>query len=410
MTAHETGAPRAARSRSLRLVFALLALTGTGVSCLIVAEVGLRLTQGEVFYPYHPGSVRVYYPTPERTPGVSGPSFFSVNSLGTRGPEPDDAPIRLLTVGGSTTACSALDDSEAWPAVLMTLLNEGAPPEGRVWVTNSGVDGHNTSHHIMHARYLLPRIPRLDYVLYYAGMNDSGRWIRNDEPLDLDDPDVLAGVMGQAFGVSHFTPPDWPVYKRLRLYKLAARAKALLASRAVERMRAAGNIVQDAHMEWLEEERQRRRLAPHQFLPPEKLAQLPRGLDDYERNLRELIALTRAAGAEPVLVSQAMLGASGTDEERALGWMGALDRAGNAYLKAEQHREILRAFNQRMAAVAADAGVRFFDMAAHLEDKPGIYYDAAHLNEAGCRQAAAGLAAFLRGTLRPDPLGVRRAR
>src|SRR5262245_48803219 len=89
-----------------------------GAGCLValvVAEFALRVVRDQnAFFPYHPNSVTVTYTDPELTPGVSGTAAFTVNSYGCRGPEPAAEKHRLLVIGGSTAACSALDDDEEW--------------------------------------------------------------------------------------------------------------------------------------------------------------------------------------------------------------------------------------------------------------------------------------------------------
>jgi hypothetical protein len=63
--------------------------------------------------------------------GVTGRKRFTTNSLGLRGPElpQDQEPYRIIAVGGSTTECFVLDDSEEWPHVLMEKLTQGQQRE-----------------------------------------------------------------------------------------------------------------------------------------------------------------------------------------------------------------------------------------------------------------------------------------
>src|SRR5688572_21902752 len=169
-------------------------------------------------FSYYPNSVAHLYPSEQITPGVSGVTRFSTNSYGTRGRQPTGQErLRILTVGGSTTACTVLDDQETWPAVLERLLDPGG--NNAVWVANSGVDGLLSHHHLMHAKYLLPTLPRIDYVIVYAGLNDMGLWLHRKEfdPDYLRDSDNWSNRVGEAFRWSAYTPADWPIYKRAAL-------------------------------------------------------------------------------------------------------------------------------------------------------------------------------------------------
>ena len=385
-----------------RISTARLLLVGGSVAtlavllCIALAEIGLRLMrESDRFYPYHPNSTTVMYPSEEITPGVRGPSYFTTNSYGTRGPELAGQPIRILTVGGSTTACTALDDSEAWPALLMQELN-GKTPDDRFWVTNSGVDGHNTHHHLMHVKYLLPKLPDIDYVLVYAGLNDVGMWlyVTDWDPHYLDHAEGWASRVGEAFRVSNYTPADYPWYKRSEIWKRASILKARAKTLLLEGQQHRGKIEQDAHFKWMEREKQRRKRAEKKFVHRAKMESLPAALNSYERNVEKIIELVRATGAEPILMAQAMDHLILTEEERRHWWMGAVD-GGKTYVKEEQMRELLEAHNDRMKRVADGTGVLYIDLPSLLKSYRELFIDGHHFNEYGARVAAQKIADFL---------------
>lgn len=371
----------------------LLRLVALGASALVAVaglEGALRLLRGpEPFLPYHRNSVRVLHPSEEVTPGVSGPSRFTTNSFGTRGPELAGEPIRILTVGGSTTACSTLDDAETWTALLAARLSSGAP--GRYWVTSSAIDGHNSDHHLMHARYLLPRLPELDWVLYYLGVNDVGSWLYQSEfdPDHLDDPRVFGHRLGEAFRVSHHTPADWPFYKRLEIWKRASVVKDRVLSQRAARS-ASGRIVQDDELRWIAEAQRQAREREQRFVPRAKLETLPAALDAYERNLRRIVAYTRESGAEPVLMAQALLQHTRQPPVASRFWMGVMDE-GEAQVRQEQLAELVDRYNQRTREVAASLGVRFADVPALLRDETDLFFDGMHFHERGARAMADAL-------------------
>lgn len=371
------------------------------VLLVVVVEVGLRLTSDKNrFYPHHPGTVKVMYPSEEVTPGISDPSYVTANSFGARGPELGDQPIRILTIGGSTTACTALDDGEAWPALLMEELNEKAGDD-QVWVTNSGIDGHTSQHHLMHVKYFLPQLPPMTHVIVYAGVNDAGNWlyVSDWDPNYLDDPDNWNARLAESFRFSNFTPPEWPWYKHLELWRRASLMKARFQSLQVERERERGRIQQDENFEWMREERQRRAEAAKVQVHRAKMETLDAALESYARNLVQIIELSRAQGAEPILMAQALDHLILDAEERRAFWMGAMD-GGETYAREEQMRELIAAFNQRMREVAAEEKVLFVDLPALLHEERELFYDGLHFNEHGARTTARVLGDVLWPSLR----------
>lgn len=368
----------------------LLAMTlSIGVG-LILVEVGLRaFWGGEQYFPYYPNSARLFYPSEEITPGVSGTSRFSTNSFGTRGREPNgDERIRILTIGGSTTADTVLDDTEAWPARLEAHLNAKLGGKELAWVANSGIDGLMSHHHLMHATYLLPRLPQMDYVIIYAGANDLGLWFHNRElRTDLLDDENWNDRIGEAFRWSKHTNPDWPFYKRTELWKTVSRLKdRYLTARAMgeDQPRA---VVQDAELRWLEEQRQRRAEAGTTLLPRGKLDTLPTALDSYGRVLDRIADEIRVHGAEPIFMTQAVQSLFETDEERERLWMGEL-AGGQGYVSEEQYPLILKRYNDRMREVAAEKGVLLIDLASRMKPGSEQFYDGMHFNELGADTAA----------------------
>jgi lysophospholipase L1-like esterase len=375
----------------------LATLAISSLVCAAALEGALRLTRDpQRFYPYHRSALEVFHPSEAITPGVSGVSYFSTNSFGTRGPEPDGERVRILTVGGSTTACTVLDDSEAWPALLMRYLDEDANDPRAYWVGSSAIDGHNSQHHLMHALYLLPEIPDLDYVLLYAGLNDMGAWLYEDrfDPHYLDDPRHWARRLGQAFRVSRYTPDHWPWYKHLETWKRASALKSRVKSLWIARQRDAGRIEQDAGLRWIEGQRARRAKVEKKPVPRAKLDTLPLALDAYGANLAHFIAAARQAGVEPIFVAQAIQARFANDADLSKLWMGAMD-GGAAYLGADDMVELLSKFNERMREVATREKVAFIDLPALLDEQNDLYYDGIHFNENGARAAARSIASEL---------------
>jgi lysophospholipase L1-like esterase len=395
----------ASSSRLRRLLFGAVAVSLSGALSVVGFEIALRLLRDpNSFYPYQSNTTRVFFPSQPITPGVTGRSYFTTNGLGTRGPEWSGERVKILIVGGSTTACTVLDDAEAWPQLLMDDLNADAGNPKAYWVTNSGIDGLNSQHHLMHALYLLPQLPQIDYMIVYAGLNDVGSWLYREsfDPHDLDDPAHFDSRVGEAFRVSRYSPADFPWYKRLELWKRAGTIKARILSHEIEAHRSDGALVQDAELRWMEKAQEERHTHAATFVHRAKMETLPAALDAYGDTLKRIIEASRRSNTTPVLVAQAIQHQFLDETERRRLWMGAMD-GGKTYVKEEQMLELLQKFNHRMREVAAAQGVPFIDLPAVLVGEHDIFYDGVHLNERGARVVARAIANELERGVLPKP-------
>ncbi len=96
------------------------------------------------------------------------------NSIGFRGEEPPadfNAWLTIITVGGSTTECLALNEEKSWPHLLQQKLKNHFD---KLWLNNAGLGGHSTfGHPILMEDFLIKIKPKS--VLFLVGLNDVGR-------------------------------------------------------------------------------------------------------------------------------------------------------------------------------------------------------------------------------------------
>ncbi len=98
------------------------------------------------------------------------------NSIGFRGENPSsyiDSQLTLLTVGGSTTACTYLTEGKTWTDILGKKLQEQFPA---AWINNAGLDGHSAYGNVNFLYHYLPVLhfkPRV--ILFLVGANDIDR-------------------------------------------------------------------------------------------------------------------------------------------------------------------------------------------------------------------------------------------
>src|SRR4051812_23284829 len=99
----------------------LLLMIAAFAIALGTLEVALRLIQAvknRPYYVWQPDQHYTFHPDPEVFYGVKGLKHFSINSKGFRGKEFAEKDAKYITIGGSTTECLYLDDSETWTALL----------------------------------------------------------------------------------------------------------------------------------------------------------------------------------------------------------------------------------------------------------------------------------------------------
>jgi len=325
-----------------------------------------------------PGFRMVLSPAPEVFPGVSGDSLFFANSRGVRGDELGPrSDYRILAVGGSTTQCLYLDQSEAWPAVLQSRLS--APETGRrVWVGNAGRSGMSTAHHLVQMESLLSRHPELDALLMLVGVNDlllgvcrSG-WRERQGPTEL---------LRAAFSV----PPDGvEPFKDFRfgggpLGRVFTRLASAPEPGTLDRR---GRAIEG----W---RRLRREASSYEDMLPELSAEL----EAYARRLEALADLAERRSLRLVFLTQPVLWRADLSEaDLRLLWLGGIGRWKNgvprAYYSPGALARGMRAYNETLLDVCRRRRIECVDLASDLPKDVSVFYDDCHFNENGARKVA----------------------
>jgi lysophospholipase L1-like esterase len=353
-----------------------------------MAEIVLRSLAPELEYlVWKPGTKLAFNPAPGALPGVSAGNQFTINSLGIRGDEQSLADdYRILALGGSTTECLYLDDSEAWPWLLQERLNE-AQSRVRVWVGNIGKSGQSTRDHILQMERLVPRYPDIDAVLLLVGANELLLRLSKGEdyrPLWLETPRYREQLVAHAF--TEFPVPKDSWLKPTRVARGIARLWSGLdpETKILVQDQAGSNF-----LVW----RQMRQSAPKL----DELPDLTLALEEYRRNLVEIAGIGKAHGIRTIFVTQPTLWRPDLSPELdALLLMGGRGQ-GNvaAYYEVAALADGLRAVNAALLAVCRELRLDCIDLALALAQDPSIFYDDFHFNESGAREVAATLAESL---------------
>lgn len=352
----QSGSPRRRRrplSRKKKLLFAsgfLLVLLGAAELVTRVADAA----RGANFASHDPAR-SMYRADPFMQvvlrPGaelIDPEQTFKINRLGFRGPEFEgpkpEGTLRVICVGASTTfGHSAPSDETTWPRLLEGKLREALPGK-TIQVINAGVPGYTTFHNLPNLGLrLLPLEP--DVVVFYQGVNDlaqQAKLARDPTGYRIVRPKrTKHGVLTQA--------------KESSLLYLVLRNQIQALRRE--------NVPEPKGLE-------------------SKID--PAGPRAYERNLRGMIALTKEAGAVPVLVTFASrYVAQPTPEQERAAWvdmhLASLNYAG-LFEGHQRYNEIVRVLAKRYGAPLAEGEV--------LSGKQELFSDSVHLTEPGRRALA----------------------
>lgn len=388
----------AGRDHLARVTLALAALA----VALIGSELVLRrfLPAPNVYRVHWPGLHAVFHPNSELMPGVSGTAHFEVCSLGVRAPRPPVAgEIPILAVGGSTTEETMLDLDETWTQRVRRMTTAAAP----LWVGNAGRSGHGTREQLLPVHELLRTVPETRVLLLLVGGNDFLRRLAEDAAYDpgaVQRADFEQITTPRAFASfpAVFRRGD-PFWRRSELWRRLARG--FLDLRLAWAARRAG-LVQvsavDAIAAWRD---QRRHAAGFRDTLPD----LGPALAEYAANLTEIVRRVRAAGAEPLLLTQPTIWRADLPPELVdtlwLGGIGDFRRPGVRadYYTPSALAEGMARYNAALLEVCAKVGAPCLDLAPRIPKDGSAFDDDMHFTEAGAERVAREVSAALASTL-----------
>lgn len=345
--------------RAPAVVLFVVVLVGSAFGADRVVDAAVRPTSW--YHRYVPGHQQIFQTNEEHLPGIRGEARHTANSLGIRGPElpPRDQALRILCVGGSTTACLMLDDSETWPQRLAEHLRAAATAPA-VWVGDVGRSGYGTWHHVrlMENEELLTQ---MDCALFLVGINDFMRALQRrpiHSPIDVG-----------AF------------WEDSAIFKVLHNAYQARKQRRQHREETSDHAI------YITGRQQRRDGAKIDQLPD-----MQSGLREFRGNVRTMIERCRDLGVTPVFATQPVLHREGLGErEEGLMWLGG--QPDGSYLSTPAMRRGMDLFNQALQEVCGELGVGCVDLSA-LSGQPAYYYDGCHFTEAGAEAVGKHIATW----------------
>jgi GDSL-like Lipase/Acylhydrolase family len=336
-----------------------------------------------------PNSQIQYEPASWGVTGVTGVKRFTTNSLGLRGPElpKDQNHYKIIAVGGSTTECFVLDDSEEWPHILMEKLSD-APKRRPVWLANAGVAGHNTVHHLA-VLQTLPIFDRTEMLIFLIGLNDLLATVAfeggpTQATLEQDAESLRETMLGSAqesYSLPHYT--------RLRLYDVTRRA---LLALSLKLKRTAISVRHD-DLKLIQKQRAEGTIVP--------LPVLQVGLEEYRARVERLVQQCQALRTRCLFLTQPTLWRDDLTplEQSSLtdGYVGRFNAkvSRKGYVSAADLELAMNAYNRTLLDMCREKGLECFDLAAVVPKNNLVFYDDSHYTEAGARLIAERLAEYL---------------
>jgi hypothetical protein len=328
------------------------------------------------FFPRPPHKTFVLSTTDQITPGLAGKKLFTTNEFGLRGPAlPTDKKVyRIVTVGGSTTECLYLDDSEEWSHLLMTDLNDAGRGE-RAWVANAGVAAHTTVHHLR-LMQTLPVFSKVNMAVFLTGINDL--------IYALAYPGAATQTQIEARTKLKMETGGGPFFTRSKIYQTVS---SYLANRS------APPRSDDASLPtfyW-----QRRVLRKHAEIVP--IPNIDIGLAEYRERILRLTAQCRQLGLRCLFLTQPTMWREGlTPEETDLlwfGWVGMQKVQG--FGSVPDLQVAMDRYNRVLMDTCHEAGMECLDLAAAVPKSTEAFFDDCHFNRNGARLVAAEIARYL---------------
>lgn len=377
-------------------LFTFLLLCLSIVAGLLLCETVLRFSFPNSNYIWPPHLKTGFRVHQNDMPGISGQSRFTINSLGIRGDElAPSQTYRFLTIGGSTTECLYLDDSETWPYLLQQTLNENIPNQ-IFWVGNAGMSGKTTRHHLAAMQYLPLKEMRIDSIILLIGINDYSIRLSQDEDYDpnfLSKPESMNDLLYETFTGGSYPDPNGPYIKKTAIWQMLKKFK-----RTVLRVGTQDNI-QDLYGKVYANWRQHRQQAAE---IRNELPDLSSALEEYARNINKMIDIAREKSIRLIFITQPTIWKPGLpDELDALLWMGGVGNyqkdSGKVYYSVEALERGMKKYNDTLLKICQERHVESIDLAPMLDKDTTVFYDDVHFNKNGAQKVSRILSNYVLG-------------
>ncbi len=299
-------------------------------------------------------------------PGMSPSITHTTNGMGFRGEEPPENWgnwFTIVTIGGSTTHCYYVDDQKTWPHLFQENLRIN---ESETWVGNAGFCGHSSRAHVVLMREVIPNVMP-DMVVLFVGTNDVAYSTKVDPDgvgIGTENPSIGHRVISSS--------------RLLQLLSVWIRGSFDEVHILTENLPPYIRIPLDGH----------------EMEVPDEIKELCTYLDMYHNNIMEIIRIGRSLGVKIVFMTQPSLWED-SDYWHGIQKSYYWDVSEDSKLSAATVWRMLDVFNSELISICDSEGIPCLDLASLVPHSPEYFYDAMHLNEAGCILVADLLSEFI---------------
>jgi lysophospholipase L1-like esterase len=288
------------------------------------------------------------------------------NSLGFRGEEPPadfNDWLTVVTVGGSTTECFALNENKSWPYILGNKLNKSFP---KLWLNNAGFGGQSTFGHIVLMRDFLIKL-RPKSVIFLVGTNDVGRG-----GFSIQDKNL--------FGINNFRILEKALITMANHSEVCSVLLNLYRFYFPVSITDLGDIgeidIRTLKQREISAATEKKIIESHEqkYLPY------------YRQRLEKLINLAQENQIDPVLITQPMLYGDAIDDVTGVNLHNIIaygDNNGGLKWK------LMELYNDVTRQVGKERGVLVIDLARRLPKSSRYFYDLSHYSNEGAAKVAA---------------------
>jgi lysophospholipase L1-like esterase len=326
---------------------------------------------------------------------------FEVNADGERGGAArahEDGLFRILTVGGSSVECFALDQATSWPGQLELLLNRGDALDvlgaRRVHVGNIGHSGVGAAELEMILERVLPNYERLDAIVVMVGASTAYHWLEDGAP---------------PAGAPAVVPEDALFARRPGRqpfgWKPSATALVELIRRSRQALFRPVEIRENTGAWQIAARKMRAQATEIRSVLPDPSAVVQHFEHHFRRALRHAMARSRRV----LVLRQPWFEEPYTAEEQAHFWHGGIGRPWkekvSVYFKYEVINRVLSLLDEQVVAVAEELGLQHLNLRPLLNKGLHHYYDHDHFTPAGAALVAPAVARALTGQERSQRPG-----
>jgi len=349
--------------------------------CIVLFEIIMNVVSPESsgYFTLIPKTTITMLPDSSIFPGIHGASVFKTNKYGIRGREITAMDtLKILTVGGSTTECLYLDQSETWQTLLENKMNENIFQK-KVWVGNIGKSGLTSFDNFIQLKFSFSNLPKIDVLMVMVGINDMLAFIAKDKKnAFIHDNEIIRDSIVPKVFARYPKSGALSIIKNSRLYRLVRNVYVQIKFNDVIQ-----NDSGKVYNKWRANKKKSKRIIDH---PPD----LRVGLDEYEKNIDSIITIMTNRVKKIIFLSQASIWRSDlTKYEINLLWMGGKGdyqkTPGQEYYSVNVLGHCIELFNNKLKEICLRRNVELIDICQNIPKDTSAFYDDVHFNENGAR-------------------------